>query len=97
MADRRPWPAPLAPAPIRATVRVPGSKSETNRALVLAALADGPSVITNGLDARDTQLMRDGLRALGVRITEDGSRWQVEPPGHVHRRRRPSTVGWPGP
>ena len=62
-------------------VRVPGSKSETNRALVLAALADGPSVITNGLDARDTQLMRDGLRALGVRITEDGSRWQVEPPG----------------
>ena len=59
---------------------VPGSKSQTNRALVLAALADAPSVITNGLDARDTQLMRDGLRALGVRITEDGSRWQVEPP-----------------
>ena len=80
MADRRPWPAPLAPAPIRATVPVPGSKSETNRALVLAALADGPSVITNGLDARDTWLMRDGLRALGVRITEDGPHWQIEPP-----------------
>ena len=62
-------------------MRVPGSKSETNRALVLAALADGPSVITNGLDARDTSLMRDGLRGLGVRITEDGPTWRIEPPG----------------
>jgi 3-phosphoshikimate 1-carboxyvinyltransferase len=61
-------------------VVVPGSKSETNRALVLAALARGPSVITNGLEARDTALMRDALRTLGVRITEDGDHWQVEPP-----------------
>ena len=63
----------MAPAPIRATVRVPGSKSETNRALVLAALASGPSTITNGLDARDTRLMRDGLRTLGVRHRRDGA------------------------
>jgi 3-phosphoshikimate 1-carboxyvinyltransferase len=75
------WAAPLAPAPIRATVGVPGSKSQTNRALVLAALGDGPSVVRNGLDARDTRLMRDGLRALGVRITETGDQWQVTPPG----------------
>jgi len=76
----RPWAAPLAPAPIRATVTVPGSKSQTNRALVLAALASGPSVIRNGLDARDTRLMRDGLRALGVQITETGDTWEVVPP-----------------
>jgi 3-phosphoshikimate 1-carboxyvinyltransferase len=85
--DHQPWAAPLAPAPIRATVSVPGSKSQTNRALVLAALADGPSVIRNGLDARDTRLMRDGLRSLGVRITETGDAWEVAPParfsGHV--------------
>ena len=49
---------------------------------MLAALADGPSVITNGLEARDTQLMRDGLRALGVEITEDG--------GRLADRRRPT-------
>lgn len=87
MPDLQPWAAPLAPAPIRATVTVPGSKSQTNRALVLAALASGPSVIRNGLDARDTRLMRDGLRALGVQITETGDRWEVTPParfaGHV--------------
>jgi 3-phosphoshikimate 1-carboxyvinyltransferase len=59
---------------------VPGSKSETNRALVLAALADGPSVITNGLHARDTVLMREALRALGVVIEEHEGQWRVTPP-----------------
>jgi 3-phosphoshikimate 1-carboxyvinyltransferase len=76
----RQWAAPEAPAPITATVVVPGSKSETNRALILAALASGPSMITGGLEARDTQLMRDALRALGVAIVEDHDRWQVTPP-----------------
>jgi 3-phosphoshikimate 1-carboxyvinyltransferase len=61
-------------------VTVPGSKSETNRALVLAALATGPSTITGGLEARDTQIMRDALRALGVTITESSGQWRVEPP-----------------
>jgi 3-phosphoshikimate 1-carboxyvinyltransferase len=79
VADPRPWPAPLAPAPIRAIVTVPGSKSQTNRALVLAALAGGPSVIRNGLAARDTVLMRDGLREFGVSILEEGEMWQVVP------------------
>ena len=74
------WSAPLADAPVRATVTIPGSKSETNRALVLAALATGPSTITGGLDARDTQLMRDALRALGTQIVETGHRWLVTPP-----------------
>ena len=75
-----PWPAPRADEPIRATVTVPGSKSETNRALVLAALAAGPSMISGGLQARDTQVMRDGLRALGAAITGAGSTWRVDPP-----------------
>lgn len=77
------WAAPEAPAPIRATVRIPGSKSETNRALIIAALADGPSVISDGLEARDTELMRDALRSLGVRITEIGNEWQVDPPSKL--------------
>jgi 3-phosphoshikimate 1-carboxyvinyltransferase len=76
----RPWAAPEAPAPITATVVLPASKSETNRALILAALATGPSVITGGLEARDTQLMREALRTLGVRIEESADQWQVTPP-----------------
>jgi 3-phosphoshikimate 1-carboxyvinyltransferase len=47
--------------------------------LILAALASGPSVITGGLEARDTQLMRDALRTLGVGIEESGRQWQVNP------------------
>ncbi|HEY6667248.1 MAG TPA: 3-phosphoshikimate 1-carboxyvinyltransferase [Propionibacteriaceae bacterium] len=80
MSGLRQWAAPDAPAPITATVVLPASKSETNRALILAALASGPSVITGGLEARDTQLMRDALRTLGVRIEESGRQWQVNPP-----------------
>ena len=80
MSGLRQWAAPEAPAPITATVIVPGSKSETNRALILAALASGPSVIRGGLEARDTQLMRDALRALGVDIVEDSGHWQITPP-----------------
>ena len=62
------WNAPVAAAPIDAEVTVPGSKSLTNRALVLAALADGPSRLTGTLRSRDTDLMIDALRALGARI-----------------------------
>jgi 3-phosphoshikimate 1-carboxyvinyltransferase len=63
-----PWPAPHATGPIHAVVSVPGSKSASNRALILAALADGPSRISGLLDARDTRLMIDALRALGTGI-----------------------------
>ena len=80
MSALRQWAAPEAPAPITATVVLPGSKSETNRALVLAALSSGPSVITGGLEARDTQLMRDALRTLGVDIVEGNGEWQITPP-----------------
>jgi 3-phosphoshikimate 1-carboxyvinyltransferase len=79
-AEPRPWLAPAASAPVAATVRLPGSKSMTARALVLAALAAEPSVIERPLRARDTELMSAGLRALGVRVDSGGDeRWSVEP------------------
>lgn len=62
------WAAPKLKYALDREVVIPGSKSATARALVVAALSDGPSSITGGLDARDTLLMRNGLRALGVRI-----------------------------
>jgi 3-phosphoshikimate 1-carboxyvinyltransferase len=67
------WRAPSANGPVRIQVRPPGSKSVTNRALVLAALAAGPTVITNPLRARDTRLMAAALRDLGAVIDEDGA------------------------
>ena len=64
------WPAPAATMPVRAVVTLPGSKSITNRALVLAALADGPGLIRRPLRARDTLLMAAALRALGADVEE---------------------------
>ena len=49
---------------------LPGSKSITNRALILAALADGPSTLTGALRSRDTDLMIGALRTLGTTVTE---------------------------
>ena len=66
------WNAPVAAAPVNAEVHVPGSKSLTNRALVLAALADGPSRLTGTLRSRDTDLMIAALQALGTRIEGPG-------------------------
>src|SRR5512133_3278359 len=74
-----PWPAPRATTPVDADVSVPGSKSVTNRALVLAALAAAPSRLRNPLRARDTTLMAGALRTLGVDIAEDGPDWLVTP------------------
>ena len=64
------WQAPHRGSPLHARLAVPGSKSVTNRALLLAALADAPSVVHRPLVARDTTLMVDALRALGCRIDE---------------------------
>jgi 3-phosphoshikimate 1-carboxyvinyltransferase len=66
------WPAPVADQPIDATVVLPGSKSLTNRYLVLAAAAGEPSRLRAPLRSRDTQLMADGLRALGATIDDVG-------------------------
>jgi 3-phosphoshikimate 1-carboxyvinyltransferase len=76
-----PWTAPLAPTPVHATVTVPGSKSQTNRALVLAGLssAQGQSASTIGgaLRSRDTDLMIGALTALGLRVDGDGTELTV--------------------
>jgi 3-phosphoshikimate 1-carboxyvinyltransferase len=75
------WTAPRASAPVHATVTVPGSKSQTNRALVLAALAaaqgQGTSTIGGALRSRDTDLMIGALNTLGLRIDGAGSELSV--------------------
>ena len=65
-----PWPAPTASGPLSATLQLPGSKSLTNRELVLSALADSPSLLRAPLHSRDTRLMIEALRSLGVGIEE---------------------------
>ncbi|MGS0687428.1 3-phosphoshikimate 1-carboxyvinyltransferase [Nakamurella sp. GG22] len=85
------WRAPLADRPVRATVAVPGSKSLTNRALVLAAQATSDSAVIAPLRSRDTDLMAAGLRAMGTLITDDGDGkldWRVQP----RRLAGPATV-----
>ncbi|MCQ9162901.1 3-phosphoshikimate 1-carboxyvinyltransferase [Arthrobacter sp. STN4] len=64
------WPAPFAATPLDATVTIPASKSLTNRYLVLAALAAGPSRLRAPLQSRDSDLMVGALRALGSGIEE---------------------------
>jgi 3-phosphoshikimate 1-carboxyvinyltransferase len=84
-----PWTAPTAGGPVHTTVRLPGSKSMTARALVLGAVAAGPSTLSAPLRARDTELMAAGLRAMGAHVsTVDDERWVLRPrpfrgPAHV--------------
>ncbi|MFE5031390.1 3-phosphoshikimate 1-carboxyvinyltransferase [Streptomyces sp. NPDC056683] len=88
------WPAPTARGAVDATVHVPGSKSVTNRALVLAALASEPGWLRRPLRSRDTLLMAGALRAMGVGIDEgvgpdgSGEAWRVLPAG----LRGPATI-----
>ena len=76
-----PWPAPHrgTEGPVRAVVAVPGSKSLTNRHLLLAAIADAPMRIRGALDSRDSRLMIDALRALGARIEQEGRDLLITP------------------
>jgi 3-phosphoshikimate 1-carboxyvinyltransferase len=81
-----PWPAPPASGAVDAVVQVPGSKSVTNRALVLAALAAEPGWVRRPLRSRDTLLMAEALRTMGVQIDEavnpgGGEAWRVIPAG----------------
>ena len=73
------WPAPRARGPVDAVVTLPGSKSLTNRALLLAALADGPSVIRRALRSRDTLLMATALTRLGSSVDTTDDDWAVTP------------------
>ena len=70
------WTAPLAAGPVHATVRIPGSKSMTNRALILSAHSPG-SQISGALRSRDTDLMIGALRTLGISVTGDASELSV--------------------
>ncbi|HCA86332.1 MAG TPA: 3-phosphoshikimate 1-carboxyvinyltransferase [Streptomyces sp.] len=93
------WPAPIASGPVDATVTVPGSKSVTNRGLVLAALASEPGWLRRPLRSRDTLLMAEALRAMGTGIEETvssssggdtgGEAWRIIPAA----LRGPASVG----
>jgi 3-phosphoshikimate 1-carboxyvinyltransferase len=77
------WQAPSTATAVQADVDVPGSKSQTNRALVLAALAtrEGTSTISGALRSRDTDLMIGALRTLGVSL--DGSATELSVSGEI--------------
>jgi len=85
------WPAPFrGRKPISSKVSIPGSKSVTNRALILAAQANSPSIIRKPLISRDSELMSAGLVALGVGIHDEGDNqsWKITPaplkgPAHI--------------
>jgi len=72
---------PVCPHPIVGSIRPPGSKSITNRALVCAALARGESLLTGVLDSQDTRVMAAGLAALGIGVIADWSRGEVRVAG----------------
>ncbi|MGO1542837.1 MAG: 3-phosphoshikimate 1-carboxyvinyltransferase [Gulosibacter sp.] len=83
--DDGPWAAPQAETPLDVEVEIPGSKSITNRELVLSALAAEPSTLRHPLHARDSQLMRDAVSQLGATVTEQegsgryGPNWEISP------------------
>jgi 3-phosphoshikimate 1-carboxyvinyltransferase len=72
---------PPCPGPVRGSMRPPGSKSITNRALVCAALARGTSVLSGALDSQDTRVMAAGLTALGIRLDPDWQRGEIRVAG----------------
>lgn len=75
----RPWAAPMAKSAILAQVGIPGSKSLTNRELVLSALASDPTEILNPLDSRDSSLMIEALRRLGSEIESAPQSLRITP------------------
>jgi 3-phosphoshikimate 1-carboxyvinyltransferase len=72
---------PVCPHPIVGSIRPPGSKSITNRALVCAALARGESRLTGVLDSQDTRVMAAGLASLGIGVAADWQRSEVRVSG----------------
>jgi 3-phosphoshikimate 1-carboxyvinyltransferase len=80
MEDSNLWPAPFRGAKaVDATVTIPGSKSVTNRALILAAQAKTPSHLRKPLISRDSELMSAGLQSLGIAITGSDESWVITP------------------
>ena len=83
------WPAPFrGRKPVSSHVTIPGSKSVTNRALILASQAISPSIVRRPLISRDSELMSAGLQAMGISITGSENAWTVTPspltgPAHI--------------
>ena len=77
------WSAPRATGPLDWEQPIPGSKSITNRAYILAALADSPSILRNPLQSRDTRLMEAALESMGVAFRHEGNDVHVKP-GPLH-------------
>lgn len=67
--------------PIEGSVRPPGSKSITNRALIVAALAQGTTHLTGVLDSQDTQVMIESLNRLGISVKHDPETCEIEVEG----------------
>ncbi len=67
--------------PVHARVVIPGSKSLTNRLLLLSALAPGESRLGVPLDAQDTRLMADALEQMGVSVDRASQAWSIHPKG----------------
>ena len=83
--------------PLRASVTVPGSKSITNRALILAALADGETTLRGALWSEDTQVMVECLQELGFMVNVDaGSVRTVQSHSHGLWQGRPGAPGRSG-
>ena len=79
------WPAPYrGAAPVQATIEIPGSKSVTNRALILASLAKTPSTLRKPLHSRDSALMIAGLKAIGCGIDEQANGDLIISPGKFY-------------
>src|SRR5262245_29831809 len=90
-----PDPLPIEPrGPLDARVRVPGSKSMTNRALLAAALADGASELSGALESDDTRVMIESLAALGCPVEAGSDPWRVS--GRGGRLRAPGAALFTG-
>jgi 3-phosphoshikimate 1-carboxyvinyltransferase len=81
MTTPDPLDIPLCQHPVRGSIRPPGSKSITNRALVCAALARGDSLLSGTLDSQDTRVMVAGLAALGFDLEADWPRGEIRVTG----------------
>src|SRR5699024_10002763 len=74
------WGAPVARGPVTGSARMPGSKSLTNRHLVLGLLAAEATVVHHPLVSRDTTLMLTAVQRLGAQVREEGSSWRLVAP-----------------
>ncbi len=85
---------PIVPftKPVSGSVQIPGSKSLTNRALLLAALCDRPVTLTGALFSDDTRLMSEALRKLGITVLADESARTIEVANQTNAFRSPAPV-----